>query len=51
MDKGIIKLLEDVFFNTDEVEEKKDDEKLDVEKLDLGKDEDYAKFNNLVDEC
>lgn len=46
MDKGIIKLLEDVFFNTDEVEEKKD-----VEKLDLGKDEDYAKFNNLVDEC
>ena len=46
MDKGIIKLLEDVFFNTNEVEEKKD-----VEKLDLGKDEDYAKFNNLVDEC
>ena len=46
MDKGIIKLLEDVFFNTDDVEEKKD-----VEKLDLGKDEDYAKFNNLVDEC
>ena len=38
--------MEDVFFNTDEVEEKKD-----VEKLDLGKDEDYAKFNNLVDEC
>ena len=46
MDKGIIKLLEDVFFNADEIEEKKD-----VEKLDLGKDEDYAKFNNLVDEC
>ena len=46
MDKGIIKLLEDVFFNTDEVEEKKD-----VEKLDLSKDEDYAKFNNLVDKC
>ena len=35
MDKGIIKLLEDVFFNADEIEEKKD-----VEKLDLGKDED-----------
>ena len=46
MDKGIIKLLEDVFFNGDEIEEKKD-----AEKLDLGKDEDYAKFNNLVDEC
>lgn len=46
MDKGIIKLLEDVFFNADEIEEKKD-----AEKLDLGKDEDYAKFNNLVDEC
>lgn len=46
MDKGIIKLLEDVFFNADEIEEMKD-----VEKLDLGKDEDYAKFNNLVDEC
>ena len=46
MDKGIIKLFEDVFFNADEIEEKKD-----VEKLDLGKDEDYAKFNNLVDEC
>ena len=46
MDKGIIKLLEDVFFNADEIEEKKD-----VEKLDLGKDEDYAKFNDLVDEC
>ena len=46
MDKGIIKLLEDVFFHADEIEEKKD-----VEKLDLGKDEDYAKFNNLVDEC
>ena len=46
MDKGIIKLLEDVFFNADEIEEKKD-----VEKLDLSKDEDYAKFNNLVDKC
>ena len=46
MDKGIIKLLEDVFFNANEIEEMKD-----VEKLDLGKDEDYAKFNNLVDEC
>ena len=51
MDKGIIKLLEDVFFNTDEVKENNDVEKLDLEKLDLGKDEDYAKFNNLVDEC
>lgn len=46
MDKGILKLLEDVFFNTNEVEEKND-----VEKLDLGKDEDYAKFNKYVDEC
>ena len=46
MDKGIIKLLEDAFFNTDEVKDNND-----VEKLDLGKDEDYAKFNNLVDEC
>lgn len=46
MDKGILKLLEDVFSNTNEVEEKND-----VEKLDLGKDEDYAKFNKYVDEC
>lgn len=46
MDKGILKLLEDVFFNPNEVEEKND-----VEKLDLGKDEDYAKFNKYVDEC
>ena len=41
-----MKLLEDVFFNGNEVEEKND-----VEKLDLGKDEDYAKFNKYVDEC
>lgn len=46
MDKGILKLLEDVFFNVNDVEEKND-----VEKLDLGKDEDYAKFNKYVDEC
>ena len=46
MDKGILKLLEDVFFNGNEVEEKND-----AEKLDLGKDEDYAKFNKYVDEC
>ena len=46
MDKGILKLLEDVFFNPNEVEEKND-----VEKLDLGNDEDYAKFNKYVDEC
>lgn len=46
MDKGILKLLEDVFFNTNDVEEKND-----VEKLDLGKDEDYAKFNKYVDDC
>ena len=46
MDNGILKLLDDVFFNTDEVKENND-----VEKLDLSKDEDYAKFNEYVDEC
>ena len=46
MDNGILKLLDDVFFNTDEVKENND-----VEKLDLSKDEDYAKFNKYVDEC
>ena len=46
MDKGIIKLLEDVFFNADEVKDNND-----VEKLDLSNDEDYAKFNKYVDEC
>lgn len=51
MDKGILKLLDDVFFNTDEVKENNDVKNTDVEKLDLSKDEDYAKFNNLVDEC
>ena len=48
MDNGILKLLDDVFFNTDEVKENND---VDVEKLDLSKDEDYAKFNKYVDEC
>ena len=48
MDNGILKLLDDVFFNTDEVKENND---VDVEKLDLSKDEDYAKFNEYVDEC
>ena len=46
MDNGILKLLDDVFFNTDEVKDNND-----VEKLDLSKDEDYAKFNKYVDEC
>ena len=46
MDNGILKLLDDVFFNTDEVKDNND-----VEKLDLSKDEDYAKFNEYVDEC
>ena len=46
MDNGILKLLDDVFFNTDEVKENND-----VEKLDLSKDEDYAKFNKYVDDC
>ena len=46
MDNGILKLLDDVFFNTDEVKDNND-----VEKLDLSKDEDYAKFNKYVDDC
>ena len=46
MDNGILKLLDDVFFNTDEVKDNND-----FEKLDLSKDEDYAKFNKYVDEC
>lgn len=46
MDNGILKLLDDVFFNTDEVKDNND-----VEKLDLSKDEDYAKFNKYVDNC
>jgi plasmid replication initiation protein len=46
MDNGILKLLDDVFFNTDEVKDNNN-----VEKLDLSKDEDYAKFNKYVDEC
>ena len=51
MDNGILKLLDDVFFNTDEVKENNDVKNTDVEKLDLSKDEDYAKFNEYVDEC
>ena len=51
MDNGILKLLDDVFFNTDEVNENNDVKNTDVEKLDLSKDEDYAKFNKYVDEC
>ena len=51
MDNRILKLLDDVFFNIDEVKENNDVKNNDAEKLDLGKDEDYAKFNNLVDEC
>ena len=51
MDNGILKLLDDVFFNTDDVKENNDVENNDVEKLDLSKDEDYAKFNEYVDEC
>lgn len=46
MDNGILKLLDDVFFNTDEVKDNND-----FEKLDLSKDEDYAKFNKYVDDC
>ena len=51
MDNGILKLLDDVFFNTDEVKENNDAKNTDVEKLDLSKDEDDAKFNEYVDEC
>ena len=51
MDNGILKLLDDVFFNTDDVKENNDVKNNDVEKLDLSKDEDYAKFNEYVDEC
>ena len=51
MDNGILKLLDDVFFNTDDVKENNDVKNTDVEKLDLSKDEDYAKFNEYVDEC
>ena len=51
MDNRILKLLDDVFFNTDEVKENNDVKNTDVEKLDLSKDEDYAKFNEYVDEC
>ena len=51
MDNGILKLLDDVFFNTDDVKENNDVKNTDVAKLDLSKDEDYAKFNEYVDEC